>query len=108
MGCVEEVFEARTMHGERRISIHQGWAGEKRDFFNSLLVCRGGWTWAEPGCVLEDALRAGVVNELLTPDETLLHLKPTPGAEAIRKIGWGWRGRYRWGDMIHKGILSDW
>ena len=60
--------------------------GEKCDFFNSLLMCRGGWIWAEPGCVLEDALRAGVVNELLAPDETLLHLKLTPGAKAIRKF----------------------
>ena len=81
--------------------------GEKRDFSNSLLVCRGRWIWAEPGGVLEDALRASVVNELLAPDETLLHLKPTPGAKAIRKVGWGWRVRYRWGDMIHEGILSD-
>ena len=77
------------------------------DFFNSPLVCGAGGGWAKPGCVLEDALRAGVVNELLTPDETLLHLKPTPGAKAIRKVGWGWRVRYRWGDMIHDGILSD-
>ena len=77
------------------------------DFFNSLLVCGAGGGWAKPGCVLEDALRAGVVNELLAPDETLLHLKPTPGAKAIRKVGWGWRIRYRWGDMIHEGILSD-
>ena len=57
--------------------------------------------------MLEDALRAGVVNELLAPDETLLHLKLTPGAKAIRKVSWGWRDRYRWGDMIHTGILSD-
>jgi len=45
--------------------------------------------------VLEDALRAGVVDKLLPPDETFLHGKPAPGAEAIRKVGWGWRVRYR-------------
>ena len=57
--------------------------------------------------MLENALRAGVVDELLAPDETFLHGKPAPSAEAIRKVGWGWRVRYRWGDMIHEGILSD-
>jgi hypothetical protein len=92
LGYVEDAYEARTT---------------LVDFFNSLLVCGAGGGWAKPGCVLEDALRAGVVNELLAPDETLLHLKPTPGAKAIRKVGWGWRVRYRWGDMIHEGILSD-
>ena len=79
----------------------------KCGFFNSPSVCGAGWFGTEPGCVLKNALRAGVVNELLTPDETLLHLKPTPGAKAIRNVGWGWRVRYRWGDMIHEGILSD-
>lgn len=77
------------------------------DFFNSPSVCRAGWFRAKPGCVLEDALRAGVMNELLPPDETLLHRKPTPGAEAIRKVGWGRRVQYRWGDMSHGDILSD-
>jgi hypothetical protein len=37
--------------------------------------------------VLEDALRASVVDELLAADETLLHRQPTPGAEAIREVG---------------------
>ena len=41
----------------------------------------------EPGCVLEDALWAGIVDELLATDETLLHQKPAPGAEAIREVG---------------------
>ena len=46
-----------------------------------------GWFWAEPGCVLEDALRAGVVDELLATDEALLHRHPAPGAEAIGEVG---------------------
>ena len=77
------------------------------DLFNNLLVRRTGGFEAEPGCVLEDALRAGVVNELLASDETLLHRKPAPGTEAIRKVGWEWRIRYRWSDMSHVDILSD-
>jgi hypothetical protein len=73
----------------------------------NLLVRRTRRVGAEPGRVLEDALRAGVVNELPAPDETLLHQKSAPGAKAIRKVGWGWRARYRWSDMSHVGILSD-
>ena len=46
-----------------------------------------GWFWAKPGCVLEDALRAGVVDELLAADETLLHRHLAPSAEAIGEIG---------------------
>ncbi|MEK7349686.1 MAG: hypothetical protein AAB177_02355 [Nitrospirota bacterium] len=45
-----------------------------------------GWFWAEPGCVLEDAFRTGVVDELLAADETLLHLYSAPGAESIGEI----------------------
>jgi hypothetical protein len=73
----------------------------------NLLVRRTGGGGAKPGCVLEDALRAGVVYELLAPDETLLHRKSAPGAKAIRKVGWGRHIRYRWSDMSHVGILSD-
>ncbi len=57
------------------------------NFFNNLLVRGAGWFWAEPGCVLEDAPRAGVVDELLTTDETLLHRHLAPGAEAIGEVG---------------------
>ena len=57
------------------------------DVFNSLLVRGAGWFWAEPGRVLKDALRAGVVDELLTADETLLHHHPAPSAEAIGEVG---------------------
>ena len=46
-----------------------------------------GWFWAKPSCVLEDALRAGVVDELLATDETLLHRKLAPGAQAIGEVG---------------------
>jgi hypothetical protein len=44
------------------------------------------WFRAEPGCVLENALRTGVVDELLAADETLLHRHPAPGAKSIREI----------------------
>ena len=72
LGYVEDAFEARTTLAE---------------FFNSLLVCGAGWFRAEPGCVLKDALRAGVVDELLAADETLLHHHPAPSAEAIGEVG---------------------
>ncbi|HZC81453.1 MAG TPA: hypothetical protein VE222_06990, partial [Nitrospiraceae bacterium] len=60
------------------------------------------WFWFEPGGVLEDALRAGVVDELLAADESLLHRQPAPGAEAIGQVGGG-RSlvRFRWGDIGH-------
>jgi len=45
-----------------------------------------GWFLAEPGCVLEDTFRAGVVDELLAADETLFHRHLAPGAEAIGEI----------------------
>ena len=44
--------------------------------------------------MLEDALWAGVMDELLATDETLLHRQLAPGAEAIGKIGGG-RSRVR-------------
>ena len=60
----------------------------------SLLVCGVGWFRAEPGRVLEDALRAGVVDELFATDEALLHRHLAPGAEAIGKFRQGCvRGR---------------
>jgi len=59
------------------------------DSFNSLLVCGAGWFLTEPGGVLEDALWACIVDELLAADETLLHRQPTPGAEAIGEVGRG-------------------
>jgi hypothetical protein len=58
--------------------------------------------WTESRGVLEDALRASVVDELLAADETLLHRQPTPGAEAIGEVGGGWsRVRFRRGDIGH-------
>ncbi|MEO7862614.1 MAG: hypothetical protein ABIU05_19705 [Nitrospirales bacterium] len=59
----------------------------KLRIFNSPSVCGAGWFEAKPGCMLEDALRAGVVDELLAADETLLHRQPAPGAEAIWEVG---------------------
>jgi hypothetical protein len=68
----------------------------------SLLVRRAWWFWSEPGGVLEDALRAGVVDELLPADETLLHRQPAPGAQAVGKVGGGWsRVRFRRGGIGH-------
>jgi len=58
--------------------------------------------WSESRCVLEDALRARVVDELLAADETLLHRQPAPGAEAIGEVGGGWsRVRFRRSDIGH-------
>lgn len=58
--------------------------------------------WTESRGVLEDALWAGIVDELLAADETLLHRQPTPGAEAIGDVGGGWsRVRFRRGDIGH-------
>jgi hypothetical protein len=34
---VEGLSDTRTMHGERRVSARQGWAGEKSGFFSILL-----------------------------------------------------------------------
>jgi hypothetical protein len=67
-----------------------------------VLVRGAGRFWTKPGCVLEDALRAGVVDELLATDETLLHRHLAPGAEAIGEVGRG-RSRVRceWSDMSH-------
>jgi len=50
-------------------------------------VRRAGWFRADPGGVLEDALWAGIVNELLAADETLLHHYLAPSAEAIGEVG---------------------
>ena len=51
---------------------------------------RAGWFGADSGCVLENALRAGIVDELVAADQTLLHRESTPGAEAIWEVGWEW------------------
>jgi hypothetical protein len=53
----------------------------------SLLVRGAEWFWAEPGRVLEDALRAGVMDELFAADKPLLHRHLAPGAEAIGEVG---------------------
>jgi len=37
VGYVEDAFEGRTLYGKRRVSARQGRAGEKSDFFSSLL-----------------------------------------------------------------------
>jgi hypothetical protein len=38
VGYIEDAFEARTLHGEKSVSTRWGRAGEKRDFFSSLLT----------------------------------------------------------------------
>ena len=35
---VEDLNDVRTLHGTRRVSARQGWAGEKGEFFSVLLV----------------------------------------------------------------------
>jgi hypothetical protein len=55
-----------------------------------MSVRRAGWFGAESGCVLEDTLRAGIVDELVAANQTLFHREPTPGAEAIWEVGWEW------------------
>jgi hypothetical protein len=37
VGYAENAFEARTMHGKRRVSARRGRAGEKSGFFSILL-----------------------------------------------------------------------
>ena len=34
LGYVEDLNDARTMYGHRRVSARQGWEGEKGDFFS--------------------------------------------------------------------------
>jgi len=46
------------------------------------------WFGADPGRMLEDAFRTGVVNKLVAADQTLLHPESAPGAEAIGEV---WR-----------------
>ena len=38
LGYVEDLNDARTPHGNRRVSARQGWEGEKGDVFSILLV----------------------------------------------------------------------
>jgi len=60
---------------------------DRIDQTDRVLVRGAGWFWTEPGRVLEDALRAGIVDELLAADETLLHRYLAPSAEAIGEVG---------------------
>lgn len=53
-------------------------------------MCGVGWFLAESGRVLEDALRAGVMDELFAADEALLHRHLAPGTEAIREFFQGY------------------
>ena len=58
----------------------------RQEIFRRPLMRRARWFWPEPGGVLEDALRAGVVDKLLAADQPLLHRHPAPCAEAIGEI----------------------
>jgi hypothetical protein len=52
------------------------------------------------GRVLEDALRAGIMNELSAGHQALHHEKFAPGTQAIWDFGYrhsGWIGLIRWG-----------
>jgi hypothetical protein len=44
VGYVEDLSDARTTHGKRRVSARLGWAGEKSGFFSILLEHRGSGT----------------------------------------------------------------
>ncbi|ULA64086.1 MAG: hypothetical protein LZF86_110787 [Nitrospira sp.] len=66
---------------------------------------------AQAGRVLEDAFRAGVVDELRAADQALLHRHFAPGAEPVRERGGGCgrsRGWSRWvahgGAHCHRGV----
>src|SRR5437867_6317249 len=41
LGYVEGLNDKRTTHGKRHVLARLGWAGEKGDFFNSLLERHG-------------------------------------------------------------------
>jgi len=41
---------------------------------------------AQPGCMLEDAFRAGVMKKLVAADKALLHGDFAPGTLAVRKV----------------------
>jgi hypothetical protein len=49
---VEDFDEPRTLRGKRRVSARRGWAGEKSDFFNSLLELV--FCYAVPQCIARD------------------------------------------------------
>lgn len=66
-------FERRFTQSEQ---VEAGWS-----------VSGSGRLGTQPGRVLEDAFWAGVVDELLTTDEALLHGHLAPGAEAIGEVG---------------------
>jgi hypothetical protein len=76
-------------------------------FFRVLLVFDRGKLRAQSGRVLEDALRAGVVDELRAADQAFLHRHLAPGAEPVRERGCGC-GRSRWvahsGAHCHRGV----
>jgi hypothetical protein len=44
MGYVEDLNDARTMLGTRRVSARRGWAGENSDFFSVLLIKHHGFS----------------------------------------------------------------
>jgi hypothetical protein len=72
--------------GTAQVKVEIERVGSSRDLDLSPLVRGEWWFWAEPGRVLEDALRAGVMDELVASDEAFLHRDLAPGAEAIGKF----------------------
>lgn len=63
---------------------------------------------SQPGRMLKDAFRAGVVDELLPADEAFLHRDSAPGAQAIGKVCQGGVQGRGHGRHCHRGpqILS--
>jgi hypothetical protein len=49
----------------------------------------GGWFWSASRRVLEDAFRAGVMNELPAGHQSFVHGYLAPGAEAVRNVSGG-------------------
>jgi hypothetical protein len=63
---VEGLYDAKTPHGERRVSARRGWAGETSDFFSILLgLCRE---------VSEEPIadRCGHLVKILLPSELVI------------------------------------
>ena len=75
---VEPLSNARTPHGKRCVSAHQGWAGEKRDFF-SILLAKLVTTDSFPQSMVIEQRPTGLPQRLTTRWAILLCLLITVG-----------------------------
>ena len=83
---------SRFFREERRLPPLANETGQWRS--ETASVFGGNELRGQPGCVLKDTFRAGVVDELFASDEAFLHLDSAPGAESIGKVR---RGSFRRG-----------